>query len=320
MQTKQLSCLKQLGTNQLGDILQCLELPEIIRFQLTCQDLFHKLKNKNSIWLSILQSWMQDENHSVVIHQNEYIPQILRLNSAQFNKMCKYQSQVYEILMSIHQLTSQCLHSDSHLMIEGIESSTQDYDQSIMKTVQRHKNDYFWSSEGSKNESDQEYLIYKIASRDQSESALITSIVMKVFQANFQFNDPLYPPKQIQIEIGNELEKYHYKSKIFQVIQNTQDEQKFSLYPDLVCGQYIKITLFGKPQIQRMNGQRYIAIGYVGLIGQNLRFIQQANITNLLASEELQIKERESDQNEELKTCEKCINLQEQQNFDSLKF
>ncbi|CDW71928.1 UNKNOWN [Stylonychia lemnae] len=227
--------------------------------------------------------------------------------------MCQHQGLVQQTLMNINCQIRQCSSSDKHLMIEGIESSTQDYDQSIYKTVQRLQQDYYWSSTGSGNEQDQEFLIYKLASRNHPERALITSIVMSAFQATFQVNDPIYSPKQIQFEIGNELEKYHYKSRIFEFRQSTKNEQTFSLLPDLVCGEYIKITLIGKPQMQRTDRKRYIAIRYVGLKGQNLINIQDPDTKDLLSSEDQNINESESDQNEESKSCENLIKLPEQQ-------
>jgi len=59
--------------------------------------------------------------------------------------------------------------------------------------------------------------------------------------------DYLYPPRQVQFEIGNSIDKFTYKSPIFDVIQNTSKEQVFHINPDLVVGTYIKVHLFGKP-------------------------------------------------------------------------
>lgn len=73
---------------------------------------------------------------------------------------------------------------------------------------------------------------------------------MAVFKPRFHPGHPLYPPKNIQIEVGDHPDRMYYKSRIFKVDQTTDAEQNFTLFPDLVTGQYIKVNLLGKPKAQ----------------------------------------------------------------------
>lgn len=78
---------------------------------------------------------------------------------------------------------------------------------------------------------------------------MISSIVLGVFKSRYQDDSPLYPPRMIQIEVGNTPDQFHYKSRIFAVRNDTDAEQEFSLWPDVVVGEYIKVNMIGKPRI-----------------------------------------------------------------------
>jgi len=71
-----------------------------------------------------------------------------------------------------------------HMEIEGVRASSQDFNQSIYRTLDRRSLDYFWSSNGSETPEAEEYLIFKVAPKSMSElnpRALITSVVIGVF-------------------------------------------------------------------------------------------------------------------------------------------
>ncbi len=54
----------------------------------------------------------------------------------------------------------------------------------------------FWSSTGSENENDSEWLIYKISNDSKdNQRAYIHSVVISVFKTRYQVNSPLYSPK-----------------------------------------------------------------------------------------------------------------------------
>ncbi|CDW87226.1 UNKNOWN [Stylonychia lemnae] len=187
------------------------------------------------------------------------------------------------------------------------------FDQPLSSSKKYRKFDYYWRSKRTKGILDQEHLVYKLASRDHPEKALIVSIVLLVFQGNYNLKDEIFPPQQIQIEVGNELGKYHYKSKVFAVKYDGSKEQTFSLLPDLVCGEFIKITLLGKPNVERHEQDRYIAIRYVGVVGKKIDDIQATAITNLFINEEVHINQSESDLNQKLLQREIGISKQKQE-------
>lgn len=71
-----------------------------------------------------------------------------------------------------------------HMEIEGVRASSQDFNQSIYRTLDRRSLDYFWSSNGSETPEAEEYLIFKVAPKSMSDlnpRALITSVVIGVF-------------------------------------------------------------------------------------------------------------------------------------------
>lgn len=86
----------------------------------------------------------------------------------------------------------------------------------------------------------------------------------------FQRGHPLYPPKRIQVLVGSSPDSYHYASPIFEVNQQTAEEQEFILSPDVAVGEYIKLVLIGKPKKQSIDQKYYIALRYVGVKGKLL--------------------------------------------------
>ena len=108
-----------------------------------------------------------------------------------------------------------------HLEIEGVKASSQDFNQSIYRTLDRKSLDFFWSSTGSDTNNVDEYLVYKIASAsmmDLNPRAIITSIVLASFRPRFHPGSPLYPPHYLQFEIGDTPNgPYDYRSPIYLV-------------------------------------------------------------------------------------------------------
>ncbi|CDW74589.1 UNKNOWN [Stylonychia lemnae] len=212
-------------------------------------------------------------------------PSIFRLNSLQFKYICQSKMNIHKAMVSLRQQILQNAELDKSIMIEGVESSSQDFNQSIFRTIDKKATHHFWSSTGSSDENDCEYLIYKLAANQSLEKGLIFSVIISVFQANYMPNSPLFPPLRIQIEIGNAPGKYHYKSKIFQFEQNTTRDQVFCLLPDIVCGEYIKIGLIGKTEVQATDNLKYIALGYVGAQGCLIEELKNQDIINMVTFE-----------------------------------
>lgn len=110
-------------------------------------------------------------------------------------------------------------------MLEGVEASSQDYNQSIHRTLDRMSLDYFWSSKGHDTADANEWLIYKVASnKSATELAVINAVVISVFQPRFHPGLPFYPPQKVQIEVGSSPTKFEYKSPVYLVVPNTTAE------------------------------------------------------------------------------------------------
>ncbi|CDW78010.1 UNKNOWN [Stylonychia lemnae] len=160
----------------------------------------------------------------------------------------------------------------TYLQIEGVESSSQYANKSIFCSVYRNQEKYYWSSIGSENEQNQEYLIYKLTGNKDSQKALITSVVLQFRTVKYAFKKISFTSKQIQIEIGDEFDKYHYKSRNFDVQQENGNKQTFSILPDVVCGEFIKITLLGIPIKSRDTWLHHIQLKYIGIRGQIINY------------------------------------------------
>ncbi|TNV80659.1 hypothetical protein FGO68_gene3198 [Halteria grandinella] len=165
-----------------------------------------------------------------------------------------------------------------HLEIEGVKASSQDFNQSIYRTLDRNSLDFFWSSTGSVTTEHTESLVYKISQLRGESKALIRSVIIAAFRSRFQPHSPLYPPRQIQLEIGDSPDEYFYQSPIFEVNQNSDKEQIFTISPDFIVGEYIKVNLIGKPGIQTTDNKYYHAIRYVGFMGIHASEIAQESI------------------------------------------
>jgi hypothetical protein len=162
------------------------------------------------------------------------------------------------------------------LDIVPISSSSKDYNQSVHRTINRNDSDQFWSSGSSEAPEASEWLTYKIPissgtgenNKMLSGCAIINKFIIKVFDPKNLQNVPhKYAPSQVQIEVGSSPEQYDYKSKVFEVDQDSSEEQVFSITPDLCSGRYIKINLLGKPHIQPTDNKYYVALQYVGVQG-----------------------------------------------------
>jgi hypothetical protein len=77
----------------------------------------------------------------------------------------------------------------------GLESSSQDFNQSIHRTLDLENLNTFWSSTGSSTKNECEWLLYQI----KESPCLISSVMITVFQAYFHSRDPIYPPEKSSI-------------------------------------------------------------------------------------------------------------------------
>ena len=83
------------------------------------------------------------------------------------------------------------------LILKGIDWSSQDYDQSIDRTLNLDF-EYFWSSTGHKTQEDaNEYLTFELY-----DMSWIHNVVFNVYKADIQLGSPIYPPKFIRVHFG----------------------------------------------------------------------------------------------------------------------
>ena len=79
-------------------------------------------------------------------------------------------------------------------------------------------------------------------------ASIIYSFTLANFDPkNIQMCNHLYPPAQVQFEVGFGPNKFHYRSPIFDVDQNSTEEQEFVILPDFVIGTHFRVNIIGKP-------------------------------------------------------------------------
>ncbi|KAL6580374.1 hypothetical protein OROMI_008398 [Orobanche minor] len=173
-------------------------------------------------------------------------------------------------------------------------SSTDNYpEESIKNTLEPtdrvgHRASY-WSSKGESNPSVKERLIYKLS----SQLCVITEFHVHPFQAYFQFGFPIYSAKAVRFQIGHPKDSLNIESddrdEFLDVKHLLDDEfvwtygspefpmlqenclQKFKLPEPVLCiGGILRVELLGRVQTQEMDGQYYICINHVQIVGRAL--------------------------------------------------
>ena len=188
-----------------------------------------------------------------------------------------------------------------HLKIEAFAASSQDFNQSIYRTLTRAGETNFWSSGPSDTANANEHLIYSVTNEMRELEETKEQLAPSVFElgahtifysftiANFdprriQMIGYKYPPRQVQFEVGFSSTHFHYKSPIFNVHPETCDEQEFIILPEFVIGTHFKVNLIGKPAIQDIDNKHYIALRYVGASGMAIAEAMQDQTNQSISS------------------------------------
>ncbi|KAL3647371.1 hypothetical protein CASFOL_008339 [Castilleja foliolosa] len=173
-------------------------------------------------------------------------------------------------------------------------SSTDNYpEESIKNTLEPSdrvgRRASYWSSKGATDPSAPETLVYKLA----SQLCVITELHVHPFQAFFQFGFPIYSAKAVRLHIGHLKGPLHLKSgegDEFPGVQHFPEDkfawtysspefpmaqenclQKFKLPEPLLCiGGLLAVELLGRVQTQEMDGQYYVCINHIQVVGRAL--------------------------------------------------
>ncbi|XP_075501667.1 F-box protein At4g00755-like [Primulina tabacum] len=170
-------------------------------------------------------------------------------------------------------------------------SSTDNYpEESIKNTLEPsdrvNQRASYWSSKGQTNPTVSETLIYQLA----ANLCLITEVQVHPFQAYFQFGFPIYSSKAVRFHVGHPkvpLEFDNDDRDHFLGVQEFSDDkfvwthsspefpmaqenqlQTFKLpEPVFAIGGILKVELLGRVQTQETDGQYYICITNVQVVG-----------------------------------------------------
>ncbi|XP_009763905.1 F-box protein At4g00755-like [Nicotiana sylvestris] len=188
---------------------------------------------------------------------------------------------------------SNCTRKDC--LIDAIlASSTDNYpEESILNTLepsdQVGRRASYWSSRGESDPAVPETLTYKLISK----LCLISEFHVQPFQAYFQFGFPIYSAKAVRFRVGHSNVKidvesdnghesaaaqgslldniiWTYTSPVFPMEQENS-LQKFKLPEPVLCiGGVLQLELLGRVQRQEMDGQYYICVSHVQVVGRPL--------------------------------------------------
>ncbi|EOA22040.1 hypothetical protein CARUB_v10002565mg [Capsella rubella] len=149
----------------------------------------------------------------------------------------------------------------------------------------------YWSSTGQHRTSVPETLLYKL----MGDVCVITEIKVQPFQAFFQRGHPIYSSHYVRFRLGhhkndnspcynNSQEKkgepgrssvesnyvWTYTSQEFSMAQENR-LQTFELPEPVLCiGGYMLVEFLGRVQTQEMDGQYYICVSHVKVMGRSL--------------------------------------------------
>jgi hypothetical protein len=181
----------------LGTISSYLTLPDLLaRMAPLCRTLHARYFNSSEsqlIWKVIVMMWTTSESYNLHhmqprLSESLVPPRALRVFPPALYRQIAQEGYLENGAFIMEMWKKLYLEGRAtaaqHMEIEGVRASSQDFNQSIYRTLDRRSLDYFWSSNGSETPEAEEYLIFKVAPKSMSElnpRALITSVVIGVF-------------------------------------------------------------------------------------------------------------------------------------------
>eukprot|EP00892_Ulva_mutabilis_P003857 jgi/Ulvmu1/1843/UM119_0062.1 len=152
----------------------------------------------------------------------------------------------------------------SNMIEYGRLASTEDHpDQGVEMTVKDDGN--FWSSTGSPHDVGEEFLLYKL----KYPFSLVRAVEVQVYRAAFQGGGPIYPAKQLLVEVGHSPSTMRAVGGPY-TMACTDTPQTFLLPPNLdnaAVGSFLAIRFRGKYQKQHFDDSFYLSMRYVRVLG-----------------------------------------------------
>ncbi|KAL1198139.1 F-box protein [Cardamine amara subsp. amara] len=237
-----------------------------------CLKLFHQLSNVDHI--------IETSNDS-----NEESSEAAGSSSLMETRLLEREHRAYALLARgcISSLIKSCI-------AEAIVASSTDNfpAESILNTLEERDRigttASYWSSTGQHKTSVPETLLYKL----RGDLCVITEINIQPFQAYFQRGRPIYSSHYVRFRFGHHknksqdkigelgkspVESYYvwtYTSQEFPMAQENR-LQNFKLPEPVLCiGGYMLVEFLGRVQTQEMDGQYYICVSHVKVMGRSL--------------------------------------------------
>ncbi|CAI2371279.1 unnamed protein product [Moneuplotes crassus] len=173
--------LTQMRLSDLCNILHYMSIPDLMRVLATCKK-FYEYRHSNGIWVKILDYQPApvlaeskclteegiDSSKEAIIIQNIF----LRIPDFYTDLVIKEGSSAIDVVKCIRELVMN--YENKVIGLEGLESSSHDYDQTIHRTLDSSQYN-LWSFGGSKIVADTGWLIYKM----KNWPSLISSVMIR---------------------------------------------------------------------------------------------------------------------------------------------
>jgi len=171
------------------------------------------------------------------------------------------------IWKKIHFFETLAKKSESILGYPVTASSTDYPDQGIDNTLIDNEITY-WSSKGNADRESSEYLSYQLA----HPVCIVKRIHLKVYQASWQYGEPIYAPKTLTVYFGMGTSFTHVVP--LGEVQRTAESQFFDLSRPVVANQ-IMIKLEGRTAKQPSDNLWYTVVQFFDVIGYILPSLKQ---------------------------------------------
>ena len=98
----------------------------------------------------------------------------------------------------------------------------------------------------------------------------------------------MYPPRSIQVFIGNDQENFHYSSQEFNVLIS-EKYCTIQILPEIVIGKYVKIDFIGKITCMPNTNLYIVAIEFLDIIGCSLEEHPDTNLERAIKTKEIPV-------------------------------
>lgn len=157
----------------------------------------------------------------------------------------------------------------SDLAVRAVMCSSVD-EQQVPSNVLTDESDAYWSTSGTPDQNVEEWIIIQL----KQPVSIVRSVSVRFWAAWWLPERPVYSASQLQIEMGHTQGRMHNISEVLDV-RASSTLQQFRLDAGPLCksGEYLKVKLLGKTQMQLEDGLYYIVVNRITVQGKALPLV-----------------------------------------------